>query len=89
MELLLYWNCRILFPGTWSTTGLPPCIECDIGYYEESYGSVSCSKCPGNKMTLLECRSDVSECFGKKLLLIVKRSIWEKEICFWDAVHGI
>ncbi|CAG2221269.1 unnamed protein product [Mytilus edulis] len=33
-------------PGTWSTTGLPPCIECDIGYYEESYGSVSCSKCP-------------------------------------------
>ncbi|XP_076112267.1 uncharacterized protein LOC143080345 [Mytilus galloprovincialis] len=49
-------------PGTWSTTGLPPCIECDIGYYEESYGSVSCSKCPGNKITLMERRSNVSEC---------------------------
>lgn len=61
-------------PGTWSTTGLPPCIKCDIGYYEESYGSVSCSKCPGNKITLMERRSNVSECFGK-IFLIDSRKI--------------
>jgi hypothetical protein len=57
-------------PGSWSNTGLPPCVECDIGYYEDAYGSTGCSKCPGNKITVTESSTTISKCIGKKLCLI-------------------
>ena len=49
-------------PGSWSNTGLPPCVECDIGYYEDTYGSTGCSKCPGNKITVTESSTTISKC---------------------------
>ena len=52
-------------PGTWSTTGLPPCIDCDVGFYETSYGSISCQKCSGNSLTIKEGSTRSSDCYGK------------------------
>ncbi|CAG2192208.1 unnamed protein product [Mytilus edulis] len=49
-------------PGTWSLTGIPPCVECDVGYYESDYGSTVCKQCPGNRITLMEKSYNVSNC---------------------------
>lgn len=49
-------------PGTWSLTGIPPCVECDVGYYETDYGSTVCKQCPGNRITLMEKSDNVSNC---------------------------
>ncbi|XP_052070045.1 sushi, von Willebrand factor type A, EGF and pentraxin domain-containing protein 1-like isoform X2 [Mytilus californianus] len=49
-------------PGTWSLTGVPPCVECDVGYYESNYGSTVCKQCPGNYITLMEKSDNVSYC---------------------------
>ncbi|CAG2241794.1 unnamed protein product [Mytilus edulis] len=49
-------------PGTWSLTGVPPCVECDVGFYESNYGSTVCKQCPGNRITLMEKSDNVSFC---------------------------
>ncbi|XP_076073438.1 uncharacterized protein LOC143045037 isoform X3 [Mytilus galloprovincialis] len=49
-------------PGTWSLNGIPPCVECDVGYYESNYGSTVCKQCPGNRITLMEKSDNVSNC---------------------------
>ncbi|XP_063444324.1 sushi, von Willebrand factor type A, EGF and pentraxin domain-containing protein 1-like [Mytilus trossulus] len=49
-------------PGTWSMTGIPPCVECDVGYFESNYGSTVCQQCPGNRITLMERNDNVSNC---------------------------
>lgn len=54
-------------PGTWSLTGVPPCVECDVGFYESNYGSTVCKQCPGNRITLMEKSDNVSFCVGKDL----------------------
>ena len=70
-------------PGSWSNTGLPPCVECDIGYYEDTYGSTGCSKCPGNLITVTESSTTISKCIGEKLCLIFSTFLVEKNInCF-------
>ena len=83
------WECFLFLisdacsPGSWSNTGLPHCVECDIGYYEDAYGSTGCSKCPGNKITVTESSTTISKCIGKKLCLIFSTFLVDKNInCF-------
>ncbi|CAG2206584.1 unnamed protein product [Mytilus edulis] len=59
-------------PGTWSLTGIPPCVECDVGYYESDYGStrnvfaVDSSASDNIKLTsdMLTINTNLSEAFG-------------------------
>lgn len=39
-------ECRALCkPGTWSTSGIEPCMHCDHESYQDETGQVSCKKC--------------------------------------------
>lgn len=44
-------------PGSYSETGLQPCIPCDLGYFQAEYGKTSCVMCLGN-LTTIDIASD-------------------------------
>ncbi|XP_062600629.1 sushi, von Willebrand factor type A, EGF and pentraxin domain-containing protein 1-like, partial [Saccostrea cucullata] len=41
-------TCR---PGTFSKTGLIPCVRCPYNHYQDQKGATSCSQCPKGKIT--------------------------------------
>ncbi|XP_067134813.1 sushi, von Willebrand factor type A, EGF and pentraxin domain-containing protein 1-like [Centruroides vittatus] len=44
-------------PGSYSETGLEPCIPCDLGYYQDEHGQTFCIMCPEN-LTTTDIKSD-------------------------------
>ncbi|XP_071080206.1 sushi, von Willebrand factor type A, EGF and pentraxin domain-containing protein 1-like [Haliotis cracherodii] len=49
-------------PGTFSASGVEPCSLCDIGQYQERWGSRSCLECPGGRTTLNQEAESVDKC---------------------------
>ncbi|KAK3602544.1 hypothetical protein CHS0354_003796 [Potamilus streckersoni] len=39
-------------PGQWSVDGALPCSLCDAGTYQDLYGQVHCTRCPGSQTTV-------------------------------------
>lgn len=52
-------------PGTYSTTGVEPCLPCAKGYYQSSVKQTSCLLCGGGMSTYGVGASSLSQCIGK------------------------
>ncbi|XP_022794659.1 sushi, von Willebrand factor type A, EGF and pentraxin domain-containing protein 1-like [Stylophora pistillata] len=56
-------DCLALcLPGTYSPTGLEPCISCGKGFYQEIEGQRACFKCGVNKTTSKEGSNSSMQC---------------------------
>ncbi|XP_067681709.1 sushi, von Willebrand factor type A, EGF and pentraxin domain-containing protein 1-like [Haliotis asinina] len=49
-------------PGMFSATRVMPCSPCDIGHYQDRWGSRSCLECPGGKTTLNQEAKSIDKC---------------------------
>ena len=52
-------------PGSYSPTGLEPCIQCEKGFYQETEGQRLCIKCGVNTTTPEEGSNSSMLCAGK------------------------
>ncbi|XP_046578195.1 protein crumbs homolog 1-like [Haliotis rubra] len=68
-------------PGMFSATGVVPCSPCDIGQYQDSWGSRSCLECPGGKTTLTQ-EANVTI----KSAVFLNDTMWHKHIV--TVTHG-
>lgn len=51
-------------PGSYSPTGLEPCIPCDKGYYQGMEGQRVCLECGANQTTANEGSNSSMQCGG-------------------------
>ena len=61
--------------GTFSPTGLEPCMKCEKGFYQEEDGQTVCKRCIEGRTTSSEGSNSSAECGGKyhsKLQKVVK-----------------
>ena len=56
-------------PGSYSSTGLPPCRLCPLGHYSEIPGMLACIPCLGNNVTVTEGADSSELCIGRHLYL--------------------
>lgn len=56
--------------GSFSPTGLEPCIACDKGLYQEMAGQRQCLKCSVNKTTPAEGSNNSTQCGGIKYVTL-------------------
>lgn len=56
--------------GTYSQTGVEPCLPCPKGYYQPGVKQTSCLLCGGSKSTYGAGASSFSQCIGKYKRLI-------------------
>ena len=52
-------------PGTYSQTGVEPCLPCARGTYQSAKKQTSCLRCDGSKSTYGEGASSTSQCVGE------------------------
>ena len=50
--------------GSYSPTGMKPCLPCDKGYYQDMEGQASCFKCGPNQTTSAEGSNSSMQCGG-------------------------
>ena len=51
-------------PGTYSDTGVEPCLPCPAGTYQTELGQTSCLPCPGQESTHGTGASSLDYCTG-------------------------
>ncbi|XP_072028969.1 uncharacterized protein [Amphiura filiformis] len=49
-------------PGSWSSTGLTPCMECEVNSYQTESGQTECTSCPDNTGTIETGANSPSQC---------------------------
>ena len=55
-------------PGTYSVSGLQPCIECPTNAYQPMKGETSCLQCESQRRTLSPGATSGAACQGNKKL---------------------
>ncbi|XP_077982203.1 sushi, von Willebrand factor type A, EGF and pentraxin domain-containing protein 1-like [Glandiceps talaboti] len=50
--------------GFWSDSGLEPCMNCSVGYYQTNQGGLSCVRCPDGKSTVSVASTSQDDCIS-------------------------
>ena len=68
-------------PGTYSRTGLRPCVACQKGTYQPSYGRTTCTSCPPGVTTATTGSANFSQCQTKVRCPPGQYYSQERQIC--------
>ncbi|XP_062616948.1 sushi, von Willebrand factor type A, EGF and pentraxin domain-containing protein 1-like isoform X2 [Saccostrea cucullata] len=63
-------------PGTFSKTGLIPCVRCLYNHYQDQKGATSCSQCPKGKITTSVGSADIASCKDMDILFKKEETIY-------------
>lgn len=64
--------------GSYSPTGLEPCIQCEKGFYQERDGQRLCIKCDINTTTPEEGSNSSLQCAGKNDRLLFMNKLYSQ-----------